>query len=168
MSGRHYNHYYCKRFLTISCYHLPKYLLMKINPILFLLLAMLASCDLKNNNPDACGCSGTRACTDVFVGVTVKLQNRQGQPYLLDTFSIKRMSNGEDVTNFGSYGPEPGTNGNYTLATDLNLKQIEKCGEDFVLTGMKDGKKVLEHRYTLAHDCCHVRILKGQTEVVIE
>jgi hypothetical protein len=143
---------------------------MKVNPILFLPLLLLTGCDVIDNNPDACGCSGMINCTDVFVGVSFKLKDKNGSPYVLDTFNIKRVSNGEDVTTFGSYGPanDPGAKGHYTLATDLNLKQIKKCGEEFLFTGIKDDKTVFEQIYTLAHDCCHVRLLKGETEYVIE
>jgi len=141
---------------------------MKKHQIILALFILLAGCE-KSTTPDPCFCSGTENCTDIFVSVGLTIKNQNGEPYILDSYSIKRVSTDENFDpSLGSRADSIArSNGAYGLASDKDIKHIQKCGEDFLFTGTKNGRKVVEKTYTIAHDCCHVKILKGEIDMVI-
>lgn len=145
---------------------------MKTYQIILCFLLALPGCNEKNSNLQPCSCSGTEVCTDQFVSVGIAIKDKNGKPYQLDSYQIKRVSTGQLFVPF--HGSQTGydsiakASGNYILAADTNIKNIQKCGEDFLFTGIKNNKTVIENTYTIGHDCCHVKLLKGVTDIILE
>ena len=58
--------------------------------------------------------------------------------------------------------------GMYPILTDGDMDQTNKNGADFEFTGLKDGKVSVKQTFKIGHDCCHVKLLSGNTVIVVE
>lgn len=139
--------------------------------ILFLLTLLFTACKKENSRvTDPCACAGEEICTENFVTLTIKLTGSNGQPYQLDSFSTTALASGE-VIHFRSKDAELDaiwkTQGSYPILGDNQLATTEKCGSEYEFSGIKNGVEVIKRAFTIGHDCCHVKVLKGETEVVI-
>ena len=142
---------------------------MKLLLKLLLLIVLTSNCR-KNEKVilDPCSCSEKVICTEVYICVAVVIKNQNGQPVALDDYYTTRMATGEKI-NLKTAESDSLRNihGKYPILTDGQKRLTEKCGTDFEFTGIKNGKEIIKRTYSIGHDCCHVKILKGDTSIII-
>lgn len=95
--------------------------------------------------------------------VTVSVRDSLNAPYLLDsTFTVK-ASTGEEVR--PEQGPfEPGQ---YTVLTDSEMDMTTRQGESFSFKGYLEGQLKVSEAYLIHHDCCHINLVAGNTDVTV-
>jgi len=131
----------------------------------FLLLAV--ACD-NNDHPGPDGCPINIACTDVYVAVAVNIKNQHGNPYVLDEYYTTKLATGEKLPIQGN-GSDPAgiKSGAYLVFRDTQLRFTSRQGEDFEFTGKKNGAVVVQKTFKIGHDCCHVKLLSGDPDIVV-
>jgi hypothetical protein len=129
--------------------------------IIFFALIFFTSCDKEEENP----CTDIQACTEVFVTITVEITDRDGNPVVLDNYyTFIDQRNRFDYTD-ASYNLE---DGKYLVATDSEMSQLNFAGINVVFIGELGGINVVEQPLVLGKDCCHIKLLKGETNIQIE
>ena len=130
--------------------------------ILICAIFLLNSCNKKNNE--------AVICTEVFASVTVTIKNGVNAPIELDSFKVIRSGDNVDMTvkldpfDFNymqKYGSYPITNDNFQ-------KQLFNKNMEVVFMGSKDGKIVVNQKYTIGADECHVKLIAGNREVIVK
>ncbi len=161
-----------KRISSLNVYYFnDSTFVMKRNLPLYFSVFIFLQCSDKDVK-DPCSCLGTEMCTDIFKSIHVKLQNKDGRPYALDSFQTRRVATGEII--LLNNIPDPLSDsvaikwGSYPILTDMNVSQIQKCGEEFNFMGFKNGKTVVSSNYQIGHDCCHVILKKGAQNITME
>lgn len=124
-----------------------------------LLFGCSASKKIVKTNP----CEGMM-CTDQFVSVNLQLVDKDGLPIRLDEAYITRISTGEVLR----YERTGRAEGRYILVDDSYLKMLKNSSDQFQFTGKKNGAAVVQERYTLEADCCHVSMKEGRDKIVME
>lgn len=120
--------------------------------------AINAKCECPKDKP--------RFCTYQYVTISVYIKDQNDSPVVLDEYTVKKVRNNQIITHKAKpYEPSPGY---YPILTDSQQDLTNTCGEEFELTGSKNGKQVVDTRFTIAHDCCHVTLLKGKNEIKVK
>ena len=114
---------------------------------------LATSCDRGKCPPDV-------ACTEIFVMVTVKVTDQQGNPVKLDEAYAIRKDNGETIR------PEQSMDGMYVVLDDSYQRKMPRESHTFHFVGKKDGKTVIDEPYLISADCCHISKLNGKEEIV--
>ncbi|SEJ18376.1 hypothetical protein SAMN04487995_3656 [Dyadobacter koreensis] len=140
--------------------------------LLFLLLILIISNCKKDNEKEVlnpCDCPKERNCTLELDFVVINIKNQNSQPISLDEYYTIRISNGEKIISkdFGLDSLRRAW-GAYPVISDREKETIEKCGTDFEFTGIKNGIEIVKQRYTIGHDCCHVKILSGKPDIIVQ
>ena len=137
------------------------------NIIFFGLFLLLGACE-DNNLADAGDCPSNNICTEVYVTVAVNLKNQQGKAYTLDEYYTTKISSGEKLPNLSDHSDSLQMNlGIYPVISDTQMRFTSKQGENFEFTGKKAGKVVVQKIFKIAHDCCHVKLMAGEPDIVI-
>lgn len=137
--------------------------LMKPYSLLLLSLATMvlsaASCDKRTDEvPD---CSAV-LCTMEFRSISVKVTDNNNAPVVLDDHYTENVSTGAIIR------PENGTTvGTYVVYSDAGLKTLINQTATFRFVGMKNGNVVVDERYTISGDCCHINKVSGKDTIVI-
>lgn len=140
---------------------------MKFRTVSFLLVicsVTFFSCEEKDPNADACNLD-SRICTEEFRTITLEITTPDGDPVVLDDFytfydSKKRF---EYELNANQEGE-----GIYPVITDAALEELDSEGTVLIFVGEKDDKNVVEHQMFIGHDCCHVILIEGDDEIIVE
>jgi len=135
-----------------------------------LLIFLLCACkkDEKITGKDPCVCYGETECTDIYKSITIELKNQNNQPIRLDQYYTVSVATGEK---FSFQHPEADSIGRslgkYIIFADKFIQSTEKCGKDFEFTGLRNGVEIVRKTFKIGHDCCHVRIVTGNPEIII-
>jgi hypothetical protein len=106
-----------------------------------------------------------KICTEIFVSYFVSVRDSSDQPVLLDSYSAVKTKTNEDLTIQTDSMNK--ADGNYTLLTDAEKNRIEEDGSEIKFTGFKNGSTLFEKRFVIGHDKCHIRLLSGNTKVIV-
>jgi len=111
------------------------------------------------------------ACTEIFMSVSVKVMDRDGNPVALDSFKITRLPDNEDLTReyddhawnaFGQYGT-------YPIANDADDSRLPRHTDiTLKFQGYIDGNEVVNADYVITFDCCHISLVSGDMELVVD
>ncbi len=136
-----------------------------LTKITALFVVFLFSCD--NNDDGDSGCLDT-VCTLEFVTILVTLEDSNQNPVVLDNFEVINAANGSRLeTSFSaSELEEAGQLGRYPLVSDgiLGLNQERTL----IFSGFIGSREVVQSRYTVATNCCHVSLVSGDLELVLD
>ncbi len=136
---------------------------MKTTYIFLLLLfgGLIISCE-ENANPD---CEEDLICTTVFKTITVTISDDSGSPALLDSIRVQNLDTSV-IYSFkdSDLSPEAGT---YVLLTDGQISETKASGNNFQFLGYLKGAEVVNQNYKIGHNCCHIELLTGNTEIVL-
>ncbi|MEK6152975.1 hypothetical protein WIW50_06935 [Flavobacteriaceae bacterium 3-367] len=134
---------------------------------LFLSTLMLAiwNCSDKNDD-DQISCTGV-ACTEIFVSFSVNVQDSSDMPVALDEFEVRDATTGEDLTRPIDNDPQR-NEGSYPLYDDLFVPGNQNTSREIVFKGFIGGQEVANVVYTVAADCCHVSLVSGNLDIVID
>lgn len=132
------------------------------------LFALAFSCD-DSENVNSGECPQNIACTDIFVSVMAEIKDNDGKPYILDEYYTMKLSTGEKIS-FQNNGTDQTARlyGAYAVLADSQLKKTTKSGQEFEFIGIKDGKEVVRKKFVISHDCCHVKLVSGDTKITVE
>ncbi|PPL02207.1 hypothetical protein [Parapedobacter indicus] len=135
--------------------------------ILLTFIAAALSCDKTESTRDC----GSVACTEVFMSVGVKVTDTEGNPVALDRIQITRLPDNEDFTR--EYDDETWDiftqQGSYPIADDSDGNRLP-LHTDIKLNfrGYIGSREVVNADYVVAFDCCHISLVSGNTELVVE
>jgi hypothetical protein len=96
-------------------------------------------------------------CTEEFVFILVKVTGGQ-----LDDFYTVRKANADTIR--FDYGEYP-VSGWYPVLDDSFQPLLEDKKEDFHFTGLINGEVVIDQRYEIGADKCHIIRYSGPLEV---
>ncbi|SFR56554.1 hypothetical protein [Maribacter stanieri] len=128
----------------------------------------LVTCSNKNE-PELQDCSMV-ACTLNFVTISVSVKDASGTAVALDSYEIIDTETGENLaTNFNGeeyqYSKEQGI---YPILSDANRVQYQNKSATLTFKGYIDNEEVINEVYEVGADCCHVSLITGNTEIVLE
>lgn len=142
---------------------------MRMKIIAYTLLAFMAmlSCDETELKGDC----GSVACTEVFMSVGVKVTDGEGNPVALDGIRITRLPGNEDFTR--EYDDETWRiftqQGSYPIADDLDARRLPRHTDiKLNFRGYIGSREVANADYVVKFDCCHINLVSGNTELVVE
>lgn len=136
---------------------------MKKNLLIILSVYVLLGC----NNDDTIDCS-TIGCTEQFVTITVSIKDQNQNPVSLDYFEVINMENGSDIT----IGLSPSglalaqQFGQYPLVEDGGVENNQEMSVQF--KGFINNQEVISSNYIVGADCCHVSLISGERELILE
>ena len=136
---------------------------MKPALILFCLIFLFAGC--KDEKPDQ-----LLICSEQYVTITIKVRDIQNAPVALESFKVTRTADQSDVT----IKVDPADyaimqkQGIYPIANDSSKRQLDNKNVEVVFTGMVGGKVVVNQKYTIGTDKCHVLLVSGEREVIVQ
>jgi hypothetical protein len=132
------------------------------------LFALAFSCD-DSDRVNSVDCPQNIACTDIFISLKVEVKDAEGKPYSLAEYYTTKISTGEKIS-FQNNDTDQISRiyGAYTIFTDKHLKKTIKSGQEFEFIGIKDGKEVVRRKFVISHDCCHVKLVSGDTKITVK
>ena len=121
-------------------------------------------------NNETVDCTKDIACTEIYMSLIVNVTNGQGVGVSLDTYYTQDVNSGE-IFNFQNQDNHLDSisraNGSYVLFTDSGMEKINKLGNRFLFHGIINGNEIISQSYTIGHDCCHVILLDGNPDIVV-
>ena len=123
---------------------------------LFLGFVLLFSC---NHSKDI-------LCTMEYRMLMVSVKDSASKPVILSHYFVKKTSTGE-ILDFSEGDTIYRTDGNYIIFTDSKMYMTTTAGAEFEFHGLIGATEVVNEKYVIAHDQCHIRLVSGKTDVVI-
>jgi hypothetical protein len=109
-------------------------------------------------------CEKNLMCTYEFRSIVVEVSDRSGNDVALDSVAVvRKMDNKAIVINQQTTIPRAGR---YVLFSDSNMNETSKCGEDFEFRGYKNKQLIASSTFNIAHNCCHIYLVSGNTKIV--
>lgn len=137
--------------------------------IAYILLVFIAalSCDKTESKKDC----GPVACTEVFMSVGAKVTDTEGNPVALDSIEVTRLPGKEDFTR--EYDDETWSiftqQGSYPIADDSDGNRLPRHTDiGLKFRGYIGSREVVNADYVVTFDCCHISLVSGNTELVVE
>lgn len=140
--------------------------------LLFFVVAILLSKCKKDDRiggvPDPCTCYGNIACTEQYVVATIDLKDQYEDPILLDQYYSTILETGEKINLQNSELDSLRRKlGQYPIWEDKLMSLTGRCAKEIEFTGLRQGKKIIKKTFSIGHDCCHVKIVLGDPNVII-
>ena len=108
-------------------------------------------------------------CTQEYRILTISVKDQASNPVLLDQYFVVKSSTGEMI-DFSQEDPFTDSinrlNGIYTLMTDGRMEMTSRAGVEFVFHGRIGNAEIVNEKYIIANDACHVSLVSGKTEVI--
>ncbi|WP_114788909.1 hypothetical protein U0035_04810 [Niabella yanshanensis] len=139
---------------------------------LFIGLVMLA-CNKNSRVNDDCesGCKPNRVCTEEFRSLIVQVIDGSHAEVALDSFVVVRLRDSQLIINNDEAATQTGITGGtgrYLIFSDSKINETSRCGEDFEFRGYINKQSIANRVYTIAHDCCHINLISGDTKIIID
>lgn len=135
-----------------------------ITIVLFLSSVTFISCDV-DEEEDECR---DALCTNVFITINVSIIDQNQAPVALDRFEVINVQNQSDVTIpiSSSQFLLVQQNGLYPLINDNGIGRNQELNLQF--KGFINGVEVINENYIVAANCCHVNLVSGNLELVLQ
>jgi hypothetical protein len=132
--------------------------------ILMIIGAMfLLSCMRNNKHDDV-------LCTTDYRMLTVTIKDSHSNPVILSDYFVKKTSTGE-IIDFSKEDPFMDSinriQGIYLLSTDGKMGMVSRSGTEFEFHGILDTTEIVNEKYIIGKDQCHIMMLSGQTSIVV-
>ncbi len=102
-------------------------------------------------------------CTEIYVSVTVKIQKENGEIFKPKQLFIKFDKTGDRQPVFQGF---PGI---FAIVTDGDLGRLKKAGSALTLEGYDENNlQIINEKYVVGHDCCHVKKIEGKDVITIK
>ncbi|WP_282117667.1 hypothetical protein [Maribacter aquivivus] len=136
---------------------------------LVFLSIFLVACNDKDDSIEQQDCS-TAICTLNFVTITVSLKDASGEAIALDSYEVIDTETGKNIAeDFNGeeyqYLKEQGF---YPILSDANRIQYQNTTATLTFKGFIAAEEVITEDYEVGADCCHVSLITGNTEIVLE
>ncbi|WP_422082977.1 hypothetical protein [Ulvibacterium sp.] len=143
---------------------------MRLISVLFSSMIFLVNCsDDDDNGLERSDCNEV-VCTLQFVTLNVTVKDPSGVVIPLDAFEVTITKTGEDITREVS-GQEFETfrrNGTYPLFGDEFAEQYKNKTELINFKGFIEDQEVVNSSYKVGADCCHVLLIDGDPNIVVD
>lgn len=130
-----------------------------------LLLAALALLVLTSTRCESdSSCPEDIICSMVFAQVDLRVKDAAGEPVVLDKAEVSSRHLSETLDPL----LKSPAGGPYLVLNDSHIPILSKDkARTFTFKGWKDGVLVVDEKFEIKHDCCHVVLEDGPKEVVI-
>ena len=110
------------------------------------------------------------ACTEQFVTIVVTIIDQDDNPAALDGFEVLVIESGIDITRQLSDAEFQSAqqNGMYPLFGDELQNMFENQELDLTFKGVIAGQEIVNRNFSVGADCCHVFLISGDTNIVID
>jgi hypothetical protein len=109
-------------------------------------------------------------CTQEYRTITVSVKDAAAKPILLSMYYVKKTSTNE-IIDFSMEDPLMDSlnrlQGIYTVFTDGKMGLTSKTGTEFEFHGIQDSTELVNERYLIGNDACHVTLLSGKIQIII-
>ena len=109
-------------------------------------------------------------CTTEYRMLTISIKDTASKPVILSSYFVKKTST-DEIMDFSKEEPYLDSinriQGIYFVCTDGKMGMTSKDGTEFVFHGTFGGVEVVNEKYIIGNDECHVKMLSGKTEIVI-
>ena len=138
-----------------------------ISKLAFLLLLSLSIPQVACNGDDSSEC-GEIFCTLELRLITVFIQDADGNPVALDAYEVINLENGENLPTFSSDADFEAAQqtGVYPIAGDGTFPINQEA--ELQIRGFINDVEVITSNYMVATDCCHINLVSGATELILE
>ncbi len=115
-------------------------------------------------------CPPDRVCTAVFAIISASVKYPDNTPVVLDTYKVIQTATGADKTPKLSPTASEAMrqSGTYPVTTDEYQKEWVGQKVELEFIGYKDGKEPVKRKFTVSADCCHVTLLEGERQIILE
>ena len=109
-------------------------------------------------------------CTQEYLTITVSVRDAAAKPVLLSLYYVKKTSTNE-IIDFSMEDPLMDSinrlQGVYMVFTDGKMAMTSKTGTEFEFHGIQDSTEIVNEKYLIGNDECHVKLLSGKTEIIL-
>ena len=138
----------------------------KVTPVI--LSIFLVACNDKDELTQI-DCSLT-ICTEVFVTITVSVKNASGEAIRFDSYEVIDVDSGKNLTdNFNEeenqYLKEQGL---YPILSDTYRVKYQNSTATVTFKGYNSNEEVINEEFVVSADCCHVSLISGNTEIILD
>ncbi|MFD1096268.1 hypothetical protein [Salegentibacter chungangensis] len=144
---------------------------MRLRPFLLgiIILVFEACYSDKDDNINRSDCEQL-ACTEEFRTITVSVQNSDGEPVALDSIKVVIQENDKDITEtlIGDGFERYQESGSYPVFNDLFTAEYRNDEVNISFSGFLSEEEVVSAIYKAGADCCHVYLISGETNLVLE
>ncbi|GAB2794303.1 hypothetical protein GCM10027275_44240 [Rhabdobacter roseus] len=130
--------------------------------LLFLLIILLVSCQ-----KDQLGCADVN-CTEEYRVITVTLVQPDGSPVRLDSMAVVERGSGANLLPNLSAWEEIRAQGTYPIFEDSFVQEYRNREVELEFRGYLAGQEVVSAVYVVGADCCHVRLVRGDSRIEVE
>ena len=128
---------------------------------------ILFSCNSDDDANEMAECEEV-FCTLELVTIVVSIQDINQNPVALDSYEVINLATGESLpTAFtdGDFETAQQT-GIYPIAGDGSFAQNQEA--ELQLRGFINDEQVITSDYVVATDCCHISLVSGNVELILE
>jgi hypothetical protein len=148
---------------TIKCTNIMNYNTKPYVRIIIAMVFILSSCGMHHDGKQ-------KLCTTEYRMLTVTITDQQSDPVFLTKYYVKKTSTGE-ITDFSKEDPVIDSinrsHGIYFLCTDGMMSMTSVNGTEFEFHGILDATEIVNEKYIIANDECHVYVVSGPTHIVL-
>ncbi|CAL2084131.1 hypothetical protein [Tenacibaculum sp. 190524A05c] len=131
------------------------------------LFSTISFMSCNDNNDTNVNCEQS-VCTEEFRTILILVKDQNQNAVALDSFQTINTANGEDVTvSVSNSGLEMARQfGQYPLLNDSSLDTNEEIEVRF--KGFIDNQEVINGLYKVSSDCCHINLVSGNVEFILQ
>lgn len=104
-------------------------------------------------------------CTMDYRTITVTIKDKNGQSITLDKYTSDLKGTAKSLIRNNA---TESISDSYIIAADNAMNIVGKNGKEVEFIGYKNGKEVVRRTFKIGHDCCHIKLLEGETEIIVE
>ena len=122
-----------------------------------------------NDGPKLPDC-GISFCTQNFVILFANVTDTSGVAIPLDNFEVVDIETGENLTldssaqEFKTYREK----GTYPIFSDTYRIQYQNTKTTISFKGYISSNEVVNESFVVGADCCHVQLISGNTDIIID
>jgi len=130
------------------------------------LLPAITQVSCSGDNDSDSECRDT-ICTLEFVIITVAIVDQNQNPVALDSFEVIDLETEDNITIplTPSQFMEAQQSGRYPLITDGTLQVNQE--RQIQLRGRINNEEVINSNYTVGTDCCHIGLITGDLQLIV-
>ena len=107
-------------------------------------------------------------CTQEYRTITVSIKDQNQNPVALDAFKVRNTENKVLVSlDLSSAQFEIAKQaGEYPITSDGNMNKNQELNLEFI--GYINDIEVINSKYTVKSDCCHVNLISGELALILK
>jgi hypothetical protein len=129
---------------------------------LIIISVLVPGCEGDTDKVNDTDCAST-LCTMEFRSVMVVLKHKSDSTlFKLTDYKVNRVSDNLDVT--PAHADLSGYSGYYSVANDSKKDLYKFKNVEVVFTGYVNNSIIMQKRFTITADCCHISLVEGNNE----